>query len=163
MDQPLIYIVSEDNDSPEDLQQHLTRQGLKVVRSVGRTEALRLFEAAKPDLAIIYSGNHDGGLDLEMLRLLRRQSRGAPVFLIVRESSEAKAIAALRAGAADYFKQPFSYGELLESIRRNLPAPRSQSPGEPSPPQAGETEPTFIGATPPYPDAQRLYRPGRGH
>lgn len=148
MDQPLIYILSEDNDSPEDLQQHLLRQGLKVVRSIRRTEALKLFEEAKPDLAIIDSANHDGEHDLEMLRLLRRQSRGTPVFLIVRESSEAKAIAALRAGATDYFKQPFSYRELLESIRRNLPVRRSQSSDEPSPSQTGETEPTFIGATP---------------
>ena len=118
------------------------------MRSGRQTEACRVFQEAKPDLTIIDSCGPGDRDDLETVRLLRRQSRGTPVFLIVRESSEAKAIAALRAGATDYFKQPFSYRELLESIRRNLPVPRSQSSDEPSPSQAGETEPTFIGATP---------------
>ncbi|PIU52601.1 MAG: hypothetical protein COS90_10665, partial [Deltaproteobacteria bacterium CG07_land_8_20_14_0_80_60_11] len=113
---PLICIVSEESSSPDDLRQRLTRHGLQGVRSVRRTEALRFFEEVKPDLAIIDSRETDAGQDLEMARLLHRQHRRTPVFLIVRESSETKAIAALRAGVTDYFQRPLALRELLASI-----------------------------------------------
>jgi len=116
------------------------------VRSVRRTEALRFFEEVKPDLAIIDSRGQDPGQDLETVRLLRQQHRSTPVLMIVRESSEAKAIAALRAGVTDYFQRPLAYREFLASIRRHLPATGKASPGEPPSPQAGEAEPAFIGA-----------------
>lgn len=144
---PLICIVSEESSSPEDLTQRLTRHGLQGVRSVRRTEALRFFEEVKPDLAIIDSRETDAGQDLETVRLLRQQHRSTPVFLIVRESSETKAIAALRAGVTDYFQRPLAYREFLASIRRHLPATGKASPGEPPSPPAGEAEPAFIGAT----------------
>ena len=117
------------------------------MRSVRRTEALRFFEEVKPDLAIIDSRGQDPGQDLETVRLLRQQHRSTPVLMIVRESSEAKAIAALRAGVTDYFQRPLAYREFLASIRRHLPATGKASPGEPPSPQAGEAEPAFIGAT----------------
>ena len=145
---PLICIVSEESSSPEDLRRHLTQHGLQGVRSVRRTEALKFFEEVKPDLAIIDSRGKDAGQDLETARLLRRQHRNTPVFFIVRESSETKAIAALRAGVTDYFQRPLAYRELLASIQRHLPVPGATSPVEPDSPQVEEAEPIFIGVDP---------------
>jgi DNA-binding NtrC family response regulator len=145
---PLICIVSEESSFPADLQRHLIQHGLQRVRSVRRIEALKFFEEVKPDLAIIDSRGKDAGQDLETARLLHRQHRSTPLFLIVRESSETKAIAALRAGVTDYFQQPLDYRELLASIRRHLPVPATPSPVEPDSPQVGEAEPTFIGVDP---------------
>jgi len=143
---PLICIVSEASISPDDLQGRLTQHGLQGVRSVRRTEALRFFESVKPDLAIIDSRGKDAAQDLETVRLLHRQHRSTPVLMIVRDSSETKAIAAFRAGVTDYFQRPLAYRELLASIRRHLPATGKAFPGEPASPQAGEAEPVFIGA-----------------
>jgi DNA-binding NtrC family response regulator len=47
-----------------------------------------------------------------------------PLVIVATESSEAFAIAALRAGAADYFAAPFNLGELAQSI---APWPPSNS------------------------------------
>jgi DNA-binding NtrC family response regulator len=147
MDRPLILFLDDKNSLNQDLPQHLSQQGFKVVRSSrGTEEAFELLQGANPDLTIINS-NHSIR-DLETAELLRRQSRGTPVLLIVQESSESKAIAALRAGVNDYFKQPVSYRELLASIRRHLPVPPAATAGATPPSPAGETEPTFIGATP---------------
>jgi DNA-binding NtrC family response regulator len=145
---PLICIVSEESSTPENLQQRLTEQGLKVVRSGRRTETLRFFKEVKPDLAIIDSRGKDSRGDLETVRLLRRQSRGTPVLLIVKESSETKAIDALRAGVNDYFKRPVSLGDLMDSIRRHLARTGGASPGDKPACPTGETGPSFIGEAP---------------
>ena len=146
MYRPLILVLEEENSLYEDLPQHLSQQGFKVVRSRGGTEAFDLLQGATPDLTII-NANHRGQ-DLETARLLRRQSPDAPVILIVQESSEAKAIAALRAGINDYFKHPVSFKELLESIRRHLPGAGAASSGNQPAFQEGDPRPGFIGETP---------------
>ena len=148
MSTPLILILTGNSDFNHELPQHLTQQGFKVVRSCRRTEAGNPLHEAKPDLAIIDSHGNDAVEDLETVRLLRQQHRGIPVFLIVRQSSEGKAVAALRAGVTDYFKRPFLYQELLESINRHLPLPRKESAPDGPDSQPGEGEPTFIGITP---------------
>jgi DNA-binding NtrC family response regulator len=148
MDKVVIFLFAPETDYNQNLHQHLTSQGFKVLWCAARPEAGHLFPDAGPDLAIIDSPGSDLAPDLETASLLRRQSRDTPIIFIVRESSEAKAIAALRAGVTDYFKRPFSYRELLESIRRHFPLPgQKSSQGAPASPP-GEGEPTFIGITP---------------
>lgn len=57
---------------------------------------------------------------LEMLRRLNRHGHCSPVILLVTNSSEELAIAALRAGVSDYLKAPFSDQDLLSSVQRCL-------------------------------------------
>jgi DNA-binding NtrC family response regulator len=147
MGKPVILLCAPASASSRELQEHLKLQGFEVVRPDRRAEACHLFQGSGPDLAIIDSPGHDLAPDLKTVSFLRRQNRGTPIFLIARHSSEAKAVAALRAGITDYFKEPVSYGELLESIQRHLPPPGQASPPPASP--EGEIEPTFIGETPP--------------
>lgn len=148
MSQPVIFLVAPESEGNQDLQQRLAFQGFEVLWSAPGPEAGHLFQDAGPDLAIIDSPGPDPAPDLETASLLRRQNRRTPIIFIVRHSSEAKAIAALRAGVTDYFKHPFPYQELLESIRRHLPMPRKESAPDAPDSQPGEGEPTFIGITP---------------
>jgi DNA-binding NtrC family response regulator len=60
----------------------------------------------------------DGGL--EVLHGLNRFDPHPPVILLMANSSEELAIAALRAGVSDYLKAPFSDQELLSSVQRCL-------------------------------------------
>jgi DNA-binding NtrC family response regulator len=145
---PFILLLAEETDFNQDLQQRLAHQGFEVLRSIHRTEACHLFQDAGPNLAIIDSPGLDPAPDLETASLLRRQSRDTPIFLIVKHSSEERAIAALRAGVTDYFKRPFSYKELLESIRRHLLLPGQESSQEAPSSPPGNGEPVFIGITP---------------
>lgn len=148
MSKHLILLLAAETDVNQDLQRHLTHQGFEVVRSAQKAEAGHLFQSGRLTHVIIDSAGPDPAPDLETASQLRRQSGATPIFLIVRHSSEAKAIAALRAGVTDYFKRPFSYGELLESIRRHLPVPRQESPPDASSLPPGEGEPVFIGIAP---------------
>jgi DNA-binding NtrC family response regulator len=146
MDRPLILVLEDKPGLHPDLPQHLSHQGFKVVRSCSGTEALDLLQGAIPDLAII-NINHSRR-DLETVKLLRRHSQGTPVILIVQESSESRAIAALRAGINDYFKHPVSCKELLDGIRRLLPGIRAESFGNQPGFREEEPGPGFIGETP---------------
>ncbi len=70
---------------------------------------------------IIISSYKEGTCDgLDSVAEIRRHHRQIPIILITRYSSEARAIAALRAGVSDYLKLPLSYQELLASIKRHL-------------------------------------------
>ena len=70
---------------------------------------------------MIISSSEDNNRDgLKTVAQIRRQDREVPLFLITRKSSEARVIAALRAGITEYFKWPVSYEDLIASINRNI-------------------------------------------
>lgn len=148
MSKPLILLLAAETDFNKNLERHLARQGFEVLRSKQRTETGLPFGGGSPALAIIDSSRPDPALDFETAGYLRRLSRTLPILLIVRHSTEAKAIAALRMGVTDYLKHPLSHAELLESIRRHLPGLRQNSPPDDFslPPEKGE--PVFLGLDP---------------
>lgn len=125
-----LLIVSLDEILRQDLQQRLVGNGFKVIETACRTEALRIFEKKKPALIIIYSTRKDPEDELRLVEILRKKDRDIPVILITIHSSEAKVIAALRAGVDDYFKLPFPTDEVLVSVRRLITGDASASPTE---------------------------------
>jgi DNA-binding NtrC family response regulator len=144
MEEPQILILEDPGIGNEEVLSHLNRHGFKVMRSGLKPEAARLSQRAKPDLAIIFSAEDNGWQDLETARALRLQNRGIPVILIMHESSETKAIAALRAGINDYFTWPVSHQDLLASIRRQLRQTRGDKPAV----LQAAPDCSFVGETP---------------
>jgi len=120
MKNPAILIVERDEILRQDLKSRLFRHGFEVIEALGKTGVLRFFQARKPDLVIICSCGDNSRDGLKTVVQIRRQDREVPLFLITRKSSEARVIAALRAGITEYFKWPVSYEELIASINRNL-------------------------------------------
>ena len=106
MSRPVIQIFRDGKDNP-GLQKYLKQVGFEVVVSASLDEGLNLFQKVRSDIAIIDYYGAPEGKSLEVAKLLQQQRQPTPVILIVRESSEAKAIAALRVGVNDYFKSPF--------------------------------------------------------
>ncbi len=148
MDKPLILLLAAETDFNLDLERHLTHQGFEVLRPKQGIKADLLFQGARPALVIIGSSGPDPAPALETASRLRRQSLATPIIFIVQDSSEAKAIAALRVGVTDYLKRPFSYEELLESIRQQLLASRQNSLPHSTSPPPEDGEPVFIGLAP---------------
>ena len=144
MGKPLIHLLDWDRKADQELRQYLSHQGFEIVVSTSSYETLDLFQKTKPALAILDASGDRYGESLEVAKLLRQQDPSISVILIVRESSEEKIIAALRAGVNDYFKWPFSYDEFLNSIRRHLKATPVATPAS----LEKEPGPCFIGETP---------------
>jgi DNA-binding NtrC family response regulator len=120
MKNPAILIAEGDETLCQDLKGRLFNHGYEVINALDKTSALRSFQARKPDLVIIFSSGDSSRNGLNTVAQIRRQDREVPLFLITRNSSEARVVAALRAGVTDYFKWPVSYEELITNINRNL-------------------------------------------
>ncbi|MDQ3688676.1 MAG: response regulator transcription factor [Chloroflexota bacterium] len=106
--------------------------GHRVSAAYDGHEALRQFDADRPDLVILDLAMP--GMDgIAVCREIRR--RGAtPLIVLSGEGQEAAKVEALDAGADDYVTKPFAKDELLARIRavsrrRPEPAPRPADSG----------------------------------
>ena len=120
MKNPEILIAEGDEVLCQDLKLRLHGHAFEVIKVPDKTGTLRFFQTRKSDLVIISSSRNNSRDGLEAAKQIRRQDGRVPLILITRDSSEARVIAALRAGVNDYFKVPFSYEELVTSINRHL-------------------------------------------
>lgn len=125
-EKPTILIAERDDALRRSLIATLLRRGFSVIESSDKTGVLRNFPNPAIDLIIIGSlenGSWDG---LELARQIRKLHKKLPIILIATQNSEELAIAALRAGINDYFKQPYSLEDVVSSIHRYLPDPVSR-------------------------------------
>jgi len=127
MDRPLVVIVDADDRLRHTLKGPLAGRGFDVTEAVDGDGALRAVRARRPHLLIVGSPRDGSGDGIEIVRRVRACDRAVPIVLLAGESSEARAIDALRAGVNDYLKHPVSADQLLESVDRCLgdrrPAP----------------------------------------
>ncbi len=77
-------------------------------------------ERHRPDLVVVGVTAATSSSTLSVVARLRATDRSLPVIVIARDSSEALAIAALRAGVSDYLRDPFDPAALTDSARRCL-------------------------------------------
>lgn len=117
---PTILIGHRNGIPHQNFKRHLSNQGFEIIEALDKISIIRFFQLSKPHLIIINSPLDNKCDALEVIKHIRMKDQKVPIILINKDSSEDDVIAALRAGVTDYFKQPFSFGELVESINRNL-------------------------------------------
>ena len=97
----------------------LKPSGYNVVSVGDGMSALTLALELKPDV-ILADLNMPNLRGLELIRRLKRDLPALPVILMTAEGSEALAVEALRAGAADYLVKPFDAEYLLAALGRAM-------------------------------------------
>lgn len=109
----------------ESVRQHwkdlCLRQHWVVIESTNTTTALHSFHSQNPDLLVLGSTQNPGWDSVKIARQIRQKDKRIPLIMVAEQSSEALAIAALKAGVNDYFTPPFTGDELITSIQRCLP------------------------------------------
>ena len=120
MERPTVLICGKDELLHHKVKARLARHGFKVVQVQETSDVIKTFDRIKPDLIIIYSTRKNSEDKLKIVGNLRKIDRFVPIILSTRYSSEALAIAALRAGVNDYLKVPISSEELLLSAKKLL-------------------------------------------
>jgi DNA-binding NtrC family response regulator len=120
MKNPTILIAEGDESLRRNLRRSLSPRGFDLTEASGIKSVFRYLKNREPDLVIIGSSQKRISEGINETKNIRRQNKSVPIILITRYSSEEKAIAALRAGANDYFIEPFSCEELVTSIQRNI-------------------------------------------
>lgn len=115
-----ILIGEGDKILYKNLIRWLIPPGFEIINVPWTASALQLVLSKQYDCIIISLSQKNISDKLKLVEQIRSEDRKIPIILITRYSSEANAIAALKAGINDYFKEPFSYEELVASIKRNL-------------------------------------------
>ncbi|MGD8992522.1 MAG: sigma-54 dependent transcriptional regulator [Desulfobacterales bacterium] len=115
-----ILIFGVDDILRQNLNKRLTKYGLIVNEAPTRCNVNDLYNSMRPDLVIVCSTGKAPGDKLGIIRKIRQIDKLIPMILITWFSSESRAIAALRAGANDYFKLPLSSEKVVQRILKML-------------------------------------------
>lgn len=116
-----LLVVEDEEPTRRLLREYLARRGYRVDEAASAGEALRAWDAHRPDLVLL-----DLGLpDLDGVDVIRRIRRAAatPIIVLSARGEERDKIAGLEAGADDYLSKPFSVGELearIHAVMRRL-------------------------------------------
>jgi two-component system phosphate regulon response regulator PhoB len=113
-----ILIVDDDADLLSLVAFALSQAGYVVVKASDVPEALRVFAAESPDLAIL-DINLPSGSGFDVCRAIRQRSR-VPIMMLTVRNEEGDLVKALDLGADDYLTKPFSPRELLARINAVL-------------------------------------------
>jgi len=98
----------------------LDRGGFETIQVQNPNRLCEVLKARRPDLVILGACALDPLAALDLAMQVRKIAARIPIILIVVESSEELAIAALRAGVNEYVKTPFAPQDLILSIKRCL-------------------------------------------
>lgn len=120
MSHPTLLIIKSDEKQFQQLKKLLELKPYRLAAASRGSDIATHFARTKPDLVVVCSSDASNGDGLQATAKIRRQDRSVPIILVTQFSSEARAIAALRAGINDYFKLPFSGKSLLQSIAGHL-------------------------------------------
>jgi two-component system response regulator HydG len=111
-------VVDDEAGVRATVQKLLQRVGLETAEAEDGVEALKRIVAEEFQLVVTDIGmpRMDG---LELMRRIRDLPEPQPkVVVMTAQGSEPHAIAAIRAGAYDYFKKPFEIDEMMAVARR---------------------------------------------
>src|SRR5438067_6004985 len=110
-----ILLVDDDVDLLDVTSYALRREGFNVIAATDGVQALRRWEADRPDVVVL-----DVGLPklsgFEVLRKIEQQGQ-TPVILLTALRSEEDVIKGFRLGADDYVTKPFSPRQLTARIQ----------------------------------------------
>jgi diguanylate cyclase (GGDEF)-like protein len=116
-----VLVVDDDPYVARYIESNLATEGFDVLVARDGAEALRMVNAALPDLALVdvLMPKVDG---IEVVRQLRSTASTAslPVIMLTATSLPADRVVGLRAGADDYIVKPFDTLELVARVRSTL-------------------------------------------
>jgi len=112
---PIIALVDDDLNILTSVSIALEAEGYRIMTYSDGASALENFNLSVPDLAIldIKMPRMDG---MELLQRLRQKS-DIPVIFLTSKEEEIDEVLALKVGADDFIRKPFSQRLLLERVK----------------------------------------------
>jgi DNA-binding NtrC family response regulator len=146
MKKPTVYVVEEDETVSGCLQGRFLLRRYLVDAGKKTGEVVHALLKETPPLIVIGPSRRRDWDGIQVAARLRRWDRHVRLILVNAYSSEARAVAALRAGVNDYFKMPVPVAALTRSVQRHLARSHALQP-QPVPDPEGL--PSMIGDSPP--------------
>jgi two-component system KDP operon response regulator KdpE len=129
-DGAVILIVEDDELARASIAANLRARGHEVDEAGDVREALRLWDARRPDLILLDLGLPD--LDGQAVILRVRHEANTPIIVVSARGREEDRVAALDAGADDYLTKPFGLTELharMRAVLRRAAGPAADTEG----------------------------------
>jgi DNA-binding NtrC family response regulator len=116
-----ILIADDDPSMVSVLSELLKELKHEVVTAGSAARAFELAQESIPDLVLSDIEMPEGRpTGLELLRQVKELDRRVPVIMITGNATKERAVAALRAGAADFIEKPFRIDELRKRVETAL-------------------------------------------
>ncbi|HSS36782.1 MAG TPA: response regulator transcription factor [Patescibacteria group bacterium] len=111
----MVLLVEDDEATRTEVARNLRLHGYQVVEAGDAAEALRRWDARRPDLVLLDLGlpDRDG---LVIVGRIRREAT-TPIVILSARGEEGTKVEALDHGADDYVTKPFGMAELHARIR----------------------------------------------
>jgi two-component system KDP operon response regulator KdpE len=109
-----LLLVEDDDSVRGSVAANLAAHGYRIVEAPSVAEAIRRWDAERPDVILLDLGLPDG----EGTTIIRRVRREAttPILVLSARGAEPDKVAALDAGADDYVTKPFGLAELRARV-----------------------------------------------
>jgi len=109
-----LLLVEDDEPTRSAVAANLGAHGYLIVEAGDGAEALRAWDAGRPDVVIVDLGLPDTD-GVSLIRRIRREAT-TPILVLSARGREEDKIGALEAGADDYVTKPFGIGEVRARI-----------------------------------------------
>ena len=109
-----LLLVEDDEPTRSAVAANLGAHGYLIVEAADGAEALRAWDAGRPDVVILDLGLPDTD-GVSLIRRIRREAT-TPILVLSARGREEDKIGALEAGADDYVTKPFGIGEVRARI-----------------------------------------------
>jgi two-component system, OmpR family, KDP operon response regulator KdpE len=126
----VILMVEDDEPARAAIASNLRARGHEVEEAGDVREALRLWDARRPDLILLDLGLPD--LDGQAVIRHVRHEATTPIIVVSARGREEDRVAALDAGADDYLTKPFGLSELharMRAVLRRAAGPEADTNG----------------------------------
>jgi two-component system, NtrC family, response regulator AtoC len=130
-----ILLVDPDRASAERLAALLAGSGAQTVSCAKGSEALEILNARAVHVVVTELALPDMS-GLELLATLSEGWSGLPVVVMAAGASVTDAVAALKAGAADFVEKPFNAEQISYVVNKALTVVRNRAPHPPPPPSS---------------------------
>ena len=150
MSTPVILFIDDDADVQRAAAMLLARNGLRLLCANSPDAAWSVLAAERVDVVLLdlnfARGATSGQEGLAMLRAMIAHDPDAVVVVVTGHSGIAIAVAAMRAGAADFVMKPWGNEKLLQTLAQATELGRQRRQAHAAP--AGSPAPPVIGQSP---------------
>jgi two-component system CheB/CheR fusion protein len=117
---PTIYVVDDDSDIRETMRMIFERNGMNVETFADSEGFLAALPSVIEDCCLVVDAALPGISGLQLLQKLADEAIPVPAIMVTGLGDVAMAVAAMKAGAADFLEKPAAKEDLLACVRRVL-------------------------------------------
>jgi len=118
-DVPTVFIVDDDKDVRESLQELLESVGLHS-KSFGTAQEFLLNPRSEGPSCLILDVRLPGISGLELQHELKRGKVSIPIIFLTAHADVPMSVRAMKSGAVEFLTKPFRHQDLLDAVQRSL-------------------------------------------